>query len=244
MEKYNIGDVWWVNFPFSDKDEVKRRPAIIIDDNTIAILAMYVTTKNKENNPYNILLEDWKTAGLTRESWTRIDKIVEISEWYLERKIGELSDRDLTKIVQLAKEVLTQKVHEFTLVAIKNPTGQYLQKYDTRWKSWLFPYARSTDNNKADIDIYVSRLLGEEVETKHITNAIHCKYSVSDEVYKIYKHKLYKLLLDVVPENMNKQTFELDGNKYRWMTFQEMEKDERIMEVNDEVVAFVKTKCY
>ena len=61
MEKYNIGDVWWVNFPFSDKDEVKRRPAIIIDDNTIAILAMYVTTKNKENNPYNILLEDWKT---------------------------------------------------------------------------------------------------------------------------------------------------------------------------------------
>lgn len=66
----------------------------------------------------------------------------------------------------------------------------------------------------------------------------------NDEWDEIYKHKLYKLLLDVVPENMNKQTFELDGNKYRWMTFQEMEKDERIMEVNDEVVAFVKTKCY
>lgn len=48
MEKYNIGDVWWVNFPFSDKDEVKRRPAIIIDDNTIAILAMYVTTKKRK----------------------------------------------------------------------------------------------------------------------------------------------------------------------------------------------------
>ena len=52
MERYNIGDVWWIHFPFSDKDEVKRRPAIVIDDKTIAILAMYVTTKKHQNNPY------------------------------------------------------------------------------------------------------------------------------------------------------------------------------------------------
>ena len=31
MERYNIGDVWWIHFPFSDKDEVKRRPAIVIE---------------------------------------------------------------------------------------------------------------------------------------------------------------------------------------------------------------------
>ncbi len=30
MERYNIGDVWWVHFPYSDKEIVKRRPAIII----------------------------------------------------------------------------------------------------------------------------------------------------------------------------------------------------------------------
>ena len=51
------------------------------------------------------------------------------------------------------------------------------------------------------------------------------------------------MLIDTIPENMREQTFELDGNKYRWMTIQEMENDERIMEVNEEVVAFVKTKC-
>ena len=92
MEKYNVGDVWWIHFPFSDNDKVKRSPAIVIDNDTIAILAMYVTTKNKEDNPYNILIEDWELAGLSRESWTRIDKIVEISEWYMDCKIGELSD--------------------------------------------------------------------------------------------------------------------------------------------------------
>ena len=38
MEKYNVGDVWWIHFPFSDNDKVKRRPAIVIDNDTIAIL--------------------------------------------------------------------------------------------------------------------------------------------------------------------------------------------------------------
>ena len=79
--------------------------------------------------------------------------------------------------------------------------------------------------------------------TTYVTCAKHCKYSVSDNVYKIYNHKLYKLLLDSIPENMLQQSFEIDGNTYRWVAIQEMEKDERIMEVNDEVVAFVKTKC-
>ena len=243
MEKYNVGDVWWIHFPFSDKDEVKRRPAIVIDNETIAILAMYVTTKNKENNPFCILIEDWKLAGLPKESWTRIDKIVEISEWYMASKIGELSDRDLTKILQLAKEALTNEYHEFSLLAVVNSNGEYLQKWDNRWETWLFPYVRSTDNNKTDVDSYASELLDEIVESKYVDCAKHCKYSVSDNVYKIYNHKLYKLLLENIPENMREQTFEIDGIKYKWMSIEEIEHDEKIMEVNEEVVAFVKSKC-
>lgn len=199
--------------------------------------------KNKVNNPYCIFIEDWKEAGLPKESWTRIDKIVNVSEWNMDCKIGELSQKDLTKIIQLAKEILTNTSHEFSLLAIKNTSGQYLQKYDVRWKSWLFPYVRSTEDNKDNVDHYISQLLGVEVETKYVTYAKHCKYSVSDEVYKIYNHKLYKLLLQSIPKNMVNETFEIDGDKYRWMSVQAMENDERIMEINDDVVAFVKAKC-
>lgn len=158
-------------------------------------------------------------------------------------KIGELSQKDFTKIIQLTKEILTNTSHAFLLLAIKNTSGQYLQKYDDRWESWLFPYIRSTEDNKDNVDRCVSRLLGVEVETKYVTCAKHCKYSVSDEVYKIYSHKLYKCLLESIPKNMVNETFEIDGNKYRWMSVQEMESDERIMEINDDVVAFVKAKC-
>ena len=51
MEKYNIGDVWWIHFPYEDEDKEKRRPAIVIDDDTIAILAMYVIRQNKRSFP-------------------------------------------------------------------------------------------------------------------------------------------------------------------------------------------------
>ena len=118
MEKYNIGELWWTHFPFSDKDEYKRRPALVIGDDTIAILTIYVTSQNKEDNPYSILIEDWKEAGLSKKSWVRIDKIIELSEWNMDRKIGELSQNDLSKILQLAKEALTNTLHEFSLLAI------------------------------------------------------------------------------------------------------------------------------
>ena len=44
---------------FSDKDEVKRRPAIVIDDRTIVILVVYVTTKNKEEKDWDCLVMRW-----------------------------------------------------------------------------------------------------------------------------------------------------------------------------------------
>ena len=59
LGKYNIGEVWWTRFPFQDSDEEKHRPAVVIDEKKIAVLAMMVTSKNKDN-PYYIEIEDWK----------------------------------------------------------------------------------------------------------------------------------------------------------------------------------------
>ena len=59
MEKYNIGEIWWTNFPFSDSNNTKRRPAIIIDEDRIAVLTMYVTSKDKENL-FSVEITDWK----------------------------------------------------------------------------------------------------------------------------------------------------------------------------------------
>lgn len=242
MEKYKIGDVWWIHFPYNGEDKEKRRPAIVIDDERIAILAMYVTSKNKEN-PYSIEIQDWQEAGLAKQSWTRIDRIVRISEWYMDRKIGSLSSRDLTKIMQLVVEITSKKFHEFSLVAIKNVNGEYLQKYDDRWKCWLFPYVRSTDDNKSNIDSYVSKLVTTPIVTQYINHARQCKYSENDKVYKIYHHKLYEVVVNVLPKNMLQKEFSIDDTRYKWLSLAELEQDENIMKKNEDVIAFVKANC-
>ena len=161
MGKYNLGEVWWTQFPFEEIEESKRRPAIVIDDNTIAVLALMVTSRDK-SNPYSIKIDEWRMAGLKKESWARIDRIVRMDEWRMEKKIGKLSESDLLKITQLVAEHISGTYHEFSLLVIVNPTGKYLQVYDDRWKCWLFPYYRTEDPNKENIDKHASELLNNK----------------------------------------------------------------------------------
>ncbi len=240
MERYSIGDIWWVDFPFDNGRTEKHRPAIIIDDDKIAIIAMYVTSKDKAY-PLDVEISDWKEAGLSRPSWARIDKIVSISEWRLLEKTGHLSDKDMLKIAQLFAEDQTKTQHEFSLLAIKNSDNKYLQMFDARWGCWLFPYFRSTDDNKANMDAKASELLGVNATTAYIAVTKHCKYSVSDEVYKIYNHKLYYVQTDDFKESETDK-FEIDGVTYQWMSFAEMESDAKTLEYNEDVIAFVKSK--
>lgn len=88
----------------------------------------------------------------------------------------------------------------------------------------------------------ISDLLKMNVTTEYVAHAKPCKYSVSDGRYKIYNHKLYKLLLTDPPESMRDDIFEIDGTKYLWMLFEELEVDLNTMQKKDDVIAFVKSK--
>lgn len=241
-KKYNVGEVWWTHFPFEEINDEKHRPAIIIDDETIAILAMYVTSQDK-NNPFNVEITDWREAGLVVPSWARIDKIVKMAEWRMDRKIGDLSQRDSIKIMQLVSEIISGTRHEFSLIAIRRADDKVLQVYDENWKCYLFPYVRSARDNKENVDAFVSKLLEYDAVTTYVTVAEHVKYSVKDAVYKIYKHKLYSLRVTEKFKCFSQDEFEMNGRQFKWMSFGEMENDSGIMEKNDEIVAFVKTMC-
>ena len=46
-----------------------------------------------------------------------------------------------------------------------------------------------------------------------------------------------------IPEHMRDASFEIDGSTYAWMSLSELEKNSNTMKKNDDVIAFVKTKC-
>lgn len=55
---------------------------------------------------------------------------------------------------------------------------------------------------------------------------------------------MYRLSLSNIPEHMRKTSFEIDGSTYAWMSVAKLEMDSNTMKNNDDVIAFVKTKCH
>ena len=60
---------------------------------------------------------------------------------------------------------------------------------------------------------------------------------------RIYSHKLYLASVAGFPDVAKQNAFEIDGVPYCWMSISEMENDPRIMEVNADIVQFVKDNC-
>lgn len=52
MGKYNLGEVWWTQFPFEEIEVSKCRPAIVIDESAGCLLNMKVTTSYVINAPH------------------------------------------------------------------------------------------------------------------------------------------------------------------------------------------------
>lgn len=62
------------------------------------------------------------------QSLARIDRIINIDEWRIDKKIGKVSENDLLKFLQLIAEFTTKKFHEFSLVAISRSDKRYYHK--------------------------------------------------------------------------------------------------------------------
>ena len=147
--------VWWTHFPFENSNIVKHRPAIVINDDEIAILAMYVTSKDKET-PYSIEITDWEQTGLSKVSWARIDRIISISEWNLDRKIGKLTERDLLKILQMCIRDSSYAVKDIIIDKWIATHKQY-EKDDPKmvyYMSMEFLMGRALGNNMINLCAY------------------------------------------------------------------------------------------
>lgn len=96
----NVGEVWLVDFPYED-DATKSspRPAIILDIDTILVLAVKVTKHEpREEDKYDTPLLYWEKAKLHLKSTARISKAVAIQKSQFIHKIGDLDEEDLLHV--------------------------------------------------------------------------------------------------------------------------------------------------
>ena len=127
------------------------------------------------------------------------------------------------------------------IIIIKNNNNEYLQCYESRWKSYLFLNCKVKEEKDLEpVKTCIKEKLG--VEPQNITylfNKIHSKYSVKHQKMREYEHYFYLVDIDTKALEAKKE-FELNDNKFKWFRMEELENDSRIQEVNSDIVKFIK----
>ena len=103
-------DVVAVCFPFTDRDAIKRRPALVISNERFnqqhsqLVLAM-ITTATDNVWPSDVSLTNWQEAGLKVACHFRL-KLFTLDQSLVLKAIGHLSSQDIKSV----QAVLTEYV--------------------------------------------------------------------------------------------------------------------------------------
>jgi mRNA interferase MazF len=95
------GEVALVRFPFAELSSEKKRPALILAQtvrsprNRLATVAMITSQIEALKLTGDVILAEWKAAGLLHPSLLRLAKIATVDQDLVDKKLGRLSERDL-----------------------------------------------------------------------------------------------------------------------------------------------------
>jgi mRNA interferase MazF len=96
------GDVVLVRFPFAELAAAKKRPALVLARiarsarHRLAILAMITSQVEALRLEGDVLLAQWRRAGLLHPSLLRVAKVATVDEELIEKTIGHLAPPDRT----------------------------------------------------------------------------------------------------------------------------------------------------
>lgn len=101
------GDVVLVRFPFTDLVAEKKRPALLLAHTPrssryrLATVAMITSQIDALKLEGDVLLADWKAAGLLHPSLLRLAKIATIDTELIDKRVGRLTSPD-TRAARIA----------------------------------------------------------------------------------------------------------------------------------------------
>ena len=130
------------------------------------------------------------------------------------------------------------------IIVIKNEKNEYLQYFDEKWNSYLFINCKMENRDDvSSIDRELKQSLGiskEDINLFFTGERIHRKFSQSAKIEKEYQHYFYKIELLKPIKQFKQKEFEHLDKKYKWFSFNELTKDERIQEVNSDIVGYIR----
>ncbi|MDX2217295.1 MAG: type II toxin-antitoxin system PemK/MazF family toxin [Oculatellaceae cyanobacterium bins.114] len=107
MSNPNSGEIWLVNFPFSDLTSTKVRPAFVLATHRQDVIILGIFSKIPAGNLADswVLVEDshpeFSPTGLKKSSLLRADKIATVHESVFQKQLGTLPN-DMVSLVYTA----------------------------------------------------------------------------------------------------------------------------------------------
>lgn len=107
---FDPGDIVTVPFPFTDRGQAKRRPAVVLSSRRISaqanqyVLAM-VTSAHHERWPFDVPINEGPAAGLRALSVVRW-KLFTLGASLIHRRIGALAESDVRVLRHRMTEAL------------------------------------------------------------------------------------------------------------------------------------------
>jgi mRNA interferase MazF len=109
--KYKPGDIVLVQFPFTDLENSKKRPALLIKETvysralslmTVAMITSQIELPEIEGD-YE--MKNWNQSGLLHPSRLRLAKIATLEESLVVSKLGSLQKADHQTVSKLFKKL-------------------------------------------------------------------------------------------------------------------------------------------
>jgi mRNA interferase MazF len=95
------GDVALVRFPFAELSTQKKRPALVLAQtarsprNRLVTVAMITSQVEALKLAGDVVLAEWKAAGLLHPSLLRLAKVATVDQDLVDKTLGRLSARDM-----------------------------------------------------------------------------------------------------------------------------------------------------
>lgn len=100
----NPGDLLLINFPLTNLLSARQRPALILQHIRHSpkvhwfVITMITSRVEGTRLPGDVLLHDWKTAGLLHPSLVRLGKVATVEQELVKKALGSLTKPDLEAV--------------------------------------------------------------------------------------------------------------------------------------------------
>ena len=108
MASYKFGEVVLVDFPFSDRNAEKRRPGLVFSQDPHGDLLVARISSKSAELPTDVVLADWKDAGLNIPSTVRLLKLTTMHESQVLRRLGKVSGIDRRSVIDALRKFITR----------------------------------------------------------------------------------------------------------------------------------------